>query len=170
MTTISPSESRIIDNTFFFASIVDKEDLQQVARLAAWRATCSFDPRHGSSLRSYRTSAVRNAVHGEASRFHSVFTLRQRDDRSSIKTIQAIDQDPIGSATGPDSTESVVGQMSRYMNLERLSPLEWAILHDRFLGSSSAEELISRFHVSRATFYRTERRLKERIEKEIMHA
>lgn len=167
---ISPSESRIINHTYSFAPIIDKEDLKQVARLAAWRATRSFDPCYGSSLKSYRTSAVRNAVYGEACRFHRVFTLKQRDDRSEITSVQMSELGSDCSGQGPDSTKAIIDQLSKYINIEKWSPLEWAIVYERFLGTTSADVLIARFSVSRAQYYRTEKQLKERIEKEIMHA
>ena len=155
---ISPSEQRLISSTLLFSAVADRDDLEQVARIAAWRATKSFRPTDGASPSSYRLSAVRNAVYDEACKFHTVFTLGRHEDRSSIGSIYGSIHVETESH---EPVEDVLAHLSAHIDLDCLTDLEETILLDRFLNDRPVKEIMDEFQISTTTFYRTEKALKE---------
>lgn len=166
MTTTSPSSrirrviDRLVKETYLFSTVVDTEDLAQVARLAAWRATASFSPAEGASLSSYTTSAIRRAVHDEANRFHDIFTFPSKAKRAGVNRIKSVQHEPLCDS----DTE-----LHHYVDLEALTDLERAIVA-RWLNGYRAEEVAAAQGIPLSTFYREERHLRRRIEKEVLHA
>lgn len=55
--------------------MIDEDDLVQEAYLAALKAARQHDASCGASFRSYITTAVRRAIHREASQFRGPYTL-----------------------------------------------------------------------------------------------
>lgn len=146
------------------------EDISQVARLAIWRATRSFNPSSGSSLKAYRTSAVRNAVYDEAKRFHSIFTLKRHDERAGLHNIRVVSDEIESSHDTILDVNDLISKVSHYLDVEKLPDLERYIFIHHFLGSVSPHQIASDCGISIASFYRAEKKLKKKIEREVLYA
>ncbi len=148
---------RIVNSTHLFSNVLDEDDLLQAARLAVWRAAGSYDPGLGASFRSYITTAIRRAVHEEANRFHCVFTLGRRDDRSELSGVRT------SQWTDPTALPDIE------IEWPRMSALEMSILERRFLSNEDMATVAAEHDISVATAYRVERRLRNKIEEGVLN-
>lgn len=67
----------VVRMAFASSPVIDRDDLTQVASLAAIHAAKRYDASAGASLRSYIAKSIRNAVYLEASHFFGPFTIKK---------------------------------------------------------------------------------------------
>lgn len=65
-------------SAYYSSAAIDLNDLYQVGELAVLQAVKSYDPSCGTSIKSFVSRVVRNAVFREAARFLGVFTVDHR--------------------------------------------------------------------------------------------
>lgn len=70
------------------SATLDVQDLCQVGDMAVLRAVEAYDPSSGSSIKSFISSAVRNAIFNEAARFLGVMTVDFRTTNQASYAIK----------------------------------------------------------------------------------